>query len=105
MGDLLQVLDGVLDEAAQGSIFVPGGEAGRHAAEVVEPGVEAGLQAGDFGRGEGFDIFLGFTEIGAEAVDGLADAGGVFGEDGDHFAGDFEAVIVDLGLDVAVGFG
>ena len=67
MVDLLQVLDGVLDEAAEGSIVVAGG----HAAEVGEPGVEAGLQAGDFGRGEGVNVFLGFAEIGAQAVDGL----------------------------------
>jgi len=101
LGDFLEVLDGVVDEAAEPGVFVAGGEA----AEVVEPGVEAGLQAGELGRGEEVDIFLSFAEVGAEAVDGIADAGGVFGEDGDHFARDFEAVVVDLGLDVAVGFG
>lgn len=105
MGDLLEVLEGVLDEAAEGSVFLAGGEAGGEAAEVGEPGIEAGLQAGDFGRGEGLDILLCLAELGAEAVDGFADAGGVFGEDGDHFARDFEAVVVDLGLDAAVGFG
>ncbi len=105
LGDLLQVLDGIVNEGTEGSIFAAGDEAGRHAAEVGEPGIEAGLEAGNFGGGEDIDILLGFAELGAQAGDGLANACGVFGEDGDHFAGDLEAVVVDLQLEVTVGLG
>lgn len=104
MGDLLEVLNGVLEEAADRGIFLAGGEAGGDAAEVGEPGIEAGLEAGDFRRGEGVDVLPGLAELGAEVVDGFADAGGIFGDDGDPIAGDFEAVVMDLGLEMAVGF-
>jgi len=102
-GDAVEVGGG---ELAEGTEFAEAGLLAGEAAHLAKALLEAGLEGDDGGSETAVEFLAGFLKVGAKSLDGGANAGGVFRDDGDELAGDIEGFASDdLGRDPAIELG